>query len=130
MSYGSPLEVMRRWQVGVSASVNPEASGLGVLEGMSLGVPQVATDHGGPREVLGQAGLLVPPRDAAQLAHAIARLLDDEAIAWALRSPTGLGSDDVLTIHPMTEASDLPPEMVKIITDAAPTWSAAWRKPR
>ena len=54
----------------------------------------------------------------------------DEAIAWALRSPTGLGSDDVLTIHPMTEASDLPPEMVKIITDAAPTWSAAWRKPR
>ena len=54
----------------------------------------------------------------------------DEAIAWALRSPTGLGSDDVLTIHPMTEASDLPPEMVKIITHAAPTWSAAWRKPR
>ena len=54
----------------------------------------------------------------------------DEAIAWALRSPTGLGSDDVLTIHPMTEAADLPPEMVKIITDAAPTWSAAWRKPR
>ncbi len=54
----------------------------------------------------------------------------DEAIAWALRSPTGLGSDDVLTIHPMTEASDLPPEMVKIIADAAPTWSAAWRKPR
>jgi len=40
----------------------------------------------------------------------------DEAIAWALRSPTGLGSDDVLTIHPMTEASDLPPEMVKIIS--------------
>ena len=54
----------------------------------------------------------------------------DEAIAWALKSPTGLGSDDVLTIHPMTEASDLPPEMVKIIMDAAPTWSTAWRKPR
>jgi hypothetical protein len=54
----------------------------------------------------------------------------DEAIAWALKSPTGLGSDDVLTIHPMTEAADLPPEMVKIISDAAPTWSASWRRPR
>jgi hypothetical protein len=52
----------------------------------------------------------------------------DEAIAWALRSPSGLGSDDVLTIHPMTEASDLPPEMSKLITDAAPTWSAAFRR--
>lgn len=54
----------------------------------------------------------------------------EEAIAWALRCPSGLGSDDVLTIHPMTEASDLPPEMVKLITDAAPTWSATWTAQR
>ena len=48
----------------------------------------------------------------------------EEAIGWALRCPTGLGSDDVLTIHPMTEPADLPPEVIKIITQAAPTWSA------
>jgi hypothetical protein len=52
----------------------------------------------------------------------------DEAIAWALRCPTGLGSDDVLTIHQMTEASDIPPEMMKIIREAAPTWGAAFAK--
>jgi hypothetical protein len=54
----------------------------------------------------------------------------EEAIEWALRCPTGLGSDDVLTILPMTEESDIPPEMVKLIQDAAPTWSATWAKSR
>jgi hypothetical protein len=54
----------------------------------------------------------------------------DEAIAWALRCPVGMGSADVLTLHQMTEASDIPPEMMKIIEEAAPTWSAAFAKAR
>ena len=54
----------------------------------------------------------------------------DEAIEWALRCPVGLGTDTVLTIHPMTEAEDLPPEMVKLIEAAAPSWSATWTKGR
>jgi hypothetical protein len=53
-----------------------------------------------------------------------------EAIEWALRCPLGLGIDDVLTIHPMTEETDLPPEMRRIIAAAAPTWSASWSKGR
>ena len=52
----------------------------------------------------------------------------EEAIAWALRCPTGFGSDDILTLHPMTGAADLPPEVLKIIEEAAPTWSAVFRK--
>lgn len=52
----------------------------------------------------------------------------EEAIAWALRCPTGLGIDDVLTILPMTGADDVPPEMRKLIEEAAPTWSATWTK--
>lgn len=54
----------------------------------------------------------------------------DEAIAWALRCPTGLGFDDLLTIHPMTNASDIPPEMLRLIEAAAPTWSATFTKGR
>jgi len=54
----------------------------------------------------------------------------EEAVGWALRCPTGLGTDEVLTIHKMTEASDLPPELLKIIVEAAPTWSAAWAQRR
>lgn len=54
----------------------------------------------------------------------------EEAIEWAMRCPVGLGHSDVLTIHPMTEAGDLPPEVVKLITEAAPTWSATWTEER
>lgn len=50
----------------------------------------------------------------------------EEAIKWALRCPVGMGLDDELTIHQMTEAEDIPPEMVKLIRDVAPEWSAAW----
>jgi glycosyltransferase involved in cell wall biosynthesis len=75
-----PLERMRGWDVAVLPSVEPEAVGLAVLEAMSLGVPVVATGHGGPPEFLGDAGLLVPPGDPGALAGVVARLLDDEPL--------------------------------------------------
>jgi hypothetical protein len=48
----------------------------------------------------------------------------DEAIQWALRAPSGMGSDDVLEIRQLTGAGDVPPEVLEIIKAAAPTWSA------
>lgn len=53
----------------------------------------------------------------------------EEAIEWALRCPTGLGFDDLLTILPLTGAADVPPEMLKLVERVAPTWSATWTKP-
>lgn len=75
-----PLERLRTWRVAVSASVDPEAGPLTTLEAMSVGVPLVATDHGGVIEVLGDAGLLVAPRDADALATGIDRLLTDSTL--------------------------------------------------
>lgn len=72
-----PQARMRTWTVAVSASVEPEACPLNVLEAMSLGIPVVASDHGGAPEVLAGSGRLVPPGDPAALAAAIVRLLDD-----------------------------------------------------
>jgi hypothetical protein len=51
-----------------------------------------------------------------------------EATEWALRCPVGLGAADVLTIHPMTEPSDIPPKYLELMRKAAPTWSEAFRK--
>ena len=72
-----PLARMRTWSVAVSASTDPEACPLAVLEAMSLGLPVVATDHGGAPEVLDGAGLLVPPRDVSALADAVTRMVRD-----------------------------------------------------
>lgn len=49
----------------------------------------------------------------------------DEAIQWALRAPSGFGKDDILEIRQLTGAEDLPPEILQLIREAAPTWSAA-----
>lgn len=49
----------------------------------------------------------------------------DEVIAWALRAPSGLGTDDILEVRQLTGAGDLPPEVLKIIQAAAPNWSAS-----
>lgn len=49
----------------------------------------------------------------------------DEAIQWALRAPSGMGTDDVLEIRQLTGAGDLPPEILALIKSAAPTWSAS-----
>lgn len=57
-----------------------------VLEAAAAGQPLVATDVGGIPEIFGAfSGDLVPPRDAAALARAIARILDDEPAATRAR---------------------------------------------
>jgi glycosyltransferase involved in cell wall biosynthesis len=59
-----------------------EGFSLALLEAMARGIPCIATDAGGNREALeGESGVIVPARDPAALADAIARLLDapDEA---------------------------------------------------
>ena len=57
-----------------------ETFGLSVLEATAMGVPVVAVDEGGPRDILeqGALGRLVPP-DAAALAEAALRSLADPA---------------------------------------------------
>lgn len=53
-----------------------EGFGLPVGEAMACGVPVISTTGGALPEVVGDAGVLVPPADAAALADAICRLLD------------------------------------------------------
>lgn len=54
-----------------------EGFGLPPLEAMACGVPVVASDVSSLPEVVGDAGLLVDPRDAGALAAALGRVLGD-----------------------------------------------------
>jgi glycosyltransferase involved in cell wall biosynthesis len=59
-----------------------EPFGMVVLEGMLHGLPIVAAEVGGPKEILRHewTGLLVPPKNADALAHAVLRLIQNPAL--------------------------------------------------
>jgi glycosyltransferase involved in cell wall biosynthesis len=57
-----------------------EPFGIVLLEAMAAGVPVIATDRGGPPDILSTRlyGRLVPPRDPELLAQAVRELSRDE----------------------------------------------------
>lgn len=65
--------------VYVSASLL-EGFGLPLAEALSCQTPVIATDVGATAEVVGEGGILVPPRDSMALAEAIRTLLMDEEL--------------------------------------------------
>ncbi len=73
--------------VFVSPATGQESFGYVLVEAMAAGVPVVASDIPGYREVVTNEvdGLLVPPGDPDALAAAIARILRDPALADHLR---------------------------------------------
>lgn len=70
-----------------SAAVVPsvyEGFGLPVGEAMACGVPVISTTGGALPEVVGDAGILVPPENPDALSRAIADLLDNPELAGRL----------------------------------------------
>lgn len=64
--------------VQLNCSYGTEATSMALLEGMSLGLPTIASDYGGNPWVVedGESGLLFPSRSGAALADAMERLMD------------------------------------------------------
>jgi glycogen(starch) synthase len=82
---GEEMEVaLARAAAVVVPSLGGEVFGLVVAENMLRGLPVVASDLGAFTEVLGEAGLTFRTGDASDLAGALARLLDDPALATKL----------------------------------------------
>jgi glycosyltransferase involved in cell wall biosynthesis len=62
-----------------------EAMPMALVEAMGLGIPIVAGDIPAMREVLGDAGILVPSASAPEIASAVRQILDDPDLANHLR---------------------------------------------
>jgi len=62
-----------------------EGFGLPCLEAMACGVPVVAASRGALPETVGDAGMLIDPDDAGELAGALLRACRDEGLREALR---------------------------------------------
>ena len=70
--------VYPEFDLTVHYSLRPEAFGKVIVESMACGVPVIAADEGGPREILGTeqaGGWLVEPRDPLALAAAMREAL-------------------------------------------------------
>lgn len=82
-----------------------EGFGIAVLEAQAAGVPVVASDVGGVREVLagGRTGLLVPAGDPRALARAVGRVLEDRALARRLARAARKRVTEEFTVERMVE---------------------------
>lgn len=87
-------ELYRMATVGEGVFVNPaltEPFGLTLLESGATGLPIVATDDGGPRDIITNCGngLLVDPMDQDAIQRALNRVLTEKE-AWAQWSRSGI----------------------------------------
>jgi glycosyltransferase involved in cell wall biosynthesis len=93
--------------VSVMPSLNEALSNV-LLESMAAGAPTVATRVGGTPEAIadGETGLLVEPGDATALAHAIAKLLQEPALAGRLGMAARRAVEDRYSIEKMVRATE------------------------
>lgn len=80
------LDALYRSAIALVFPSTYEGFGNPALEAMARGCPVVATTAGALPEVVGSAGLLVPPCHPGALAAAVARVLDEPGLADQLRA--------------------------------------------
>jgi glycosyltransferase involved in cell wall biosynthesis len=81
-------EFLRSIDLSVLPSVEAEGLPLTILEAMATGLPVVATDVAGAREVIESEvdGIIVRPGDEAALGESLVRLAGDADLRWRLGS--------------------------------------------
>lgn len=96
-------EIMAAADAVVHSSTAAEPFGRVIVEGMMVGRPVIATDAGGPREIIehDQSGLLTRPGDASDLALAIRRLSADIALAARLGNAGRRRAHDLFDVKVM-----------------------------
>jgi glycogen(starch) synthase len=82
------LTKYQEYDVFVLPTKREEPFGIVIVEAMASGVPVIASDIGGPAEIItnGETGILVPPGDSVKLAIAINHLMCDENLRRRIQS--------------------------------------------
>lgn len=81
-----PWRLLPEFDVAVHFSTRPEPFGRVIVEALACGVPVIAADAGGPREIVehGVSGWLVRPNDVAALAETIVIALGSDLSSMRL----------------------------------------------
>jgi glycosyltransferase involved in cell wall biosynthesis len=69
--------LLNAFDIFVSSSAFGEGFSNAIVEAMATGLPVIATDVGDARRIVGDTGIIVPPRDVDALAEAIRSLAAD-----------------------------------------------------
>jgi glycosyltransferase involved in cell wall biosynthesis len=83
VTFAGPVDSSREaFAAGHVAALSSVSEGMPytVIEAMMCGRATVSTDVGGVADTVGDAGVIVPPRDPVALAHACLRLLTEPAV--------------------------------------------------
>ena len=89
----------------VHPGVWPEPFGRTILEAMQAGLPVVATDIGGPREIVPQPELLCPPREPKKLA---------ESIKYAYYNQDVIGRENKQIVHRKYHPDTVVPQFLEM----------------
>ncbi len=79
LGFRKSVEVLKTFDILVLPSLKRESLGIILLEALSCGVPVVASQIGGTKEIIAgnEVGFLVPPNDLVALENAIIKLVSD-----------------------------------------------------
>ena len=85
-----------------------EALSLSLIEGMYLGIPSVATDSGGPCEVVdsGKTGYVTENHNIYALCDAFSGLIENETIRKEMGENAALRAENIFSVTKMTEKLD------------------------
>ncbi len=79
----NPIDYLNLMDIFLHTSIRPEPFGIVLLEAMLLGKPIIATNIGGPTEIVvhGKTGFLVAPGEPGKLARTVTALLQAKELA-------------------------------------------------
>ncbi len=97
--------IIRASNIIIHASTSPEPFGMVIIEAMACGKPVVATNMGGPVEIIdnGIDGVLVPFGDEKAIADACIKLLENQSLAKKIGERARMKVERQFTAKNMSE---------------------------